>query len=65
MKFNLKTKSKYTINKSIRFPEDVVTSIEKELVGTNVSFSGFVIQACQYALNNKKQVKKMQNKHLN
>lgn len=43
MKFNLKTKSKYTINKSIRFPKDVVTSIEKELVGTNVSFSGFVI----------------------
>lgn len=58
MKFNLKTKSKYTINKSIRFPEDMVTSIEKKLAGTNVSFSGFVIQACQYALNNKKQVKK-------
>lgn len=58
MNFNLKTKSKYTINKSIRFPEDMVTSIEKELVGTNVSFSGFVIQACQYALNNKKTSKK-------
>lgn len=58
MKFNLNTKSKYTINKSIRFPKDVVTSIEKELVGTNVSFLGFVIKACQYALNNKRQVKK-------
>lgn len=58
MKFNLNTKSKYTINKSIRFPKDVVTSIEKELVGTNISFSGFVIQACQYALNNKKRVKR-------
>ena len=54
MKFNLNTKSKYTINKLIRFPKDVVTSIEKELVGTNVSFLGFVIQACQYALNNKR-----------
>ena len=62
MKFNLNTKSKYTINKPIRFPEDVVTSIEKELVGTNVSFSGFVIQAYQYALNNKKQLKKKEMK---
>ena len=25
---------------------------------TNVSFLGFVIKACQYALNNKRQVKK-------
>lgn len=58
MSFNLKRKSKYTINKSIRFPEDLVQKIEDAIVGTNVSFSGFVIQACQYALDNRKRKKK-------
>ncbi len=58
MSFNLKRKSKYTINKSIRFPEDLVQKIEDAIVDTNVSFSGFVIQACQYALDNRKRKKK-------
>lgn len=58
MSFNLKCKSKYTINKSIRFPEDLVQKIEDAIVDTNVSFSGFVIQACQYALDNRKRKKK-------
>lgn len=55
MAFNLKPSPKYTINKSIRFPENLVKEIEKAIINTNVSFSGFVIQACEYVLseNNK------------
>ena len=36
--------------KTIRFPVHLINQIEEAIVCKNVSFSGFVIQACQYAL---------------
>lgn len=36
--------------KTIRFPVHLINQIEKAIICKNVSFSGFVIQACQYAL---------------
>lgn len=50
--FQIKPDRKETENKSIRFPIDLINKIEKVIAGKNVSFTGFVIQACEYALNN-------------
>ena len=50
--FQLKPDRKETENKSIRFPLDLINRIEKALVGKDATFSAFVIQACEYALEN-------------
>ncbi len=50
--FQLKPDRKETENKTIRFPVELINSIEKVLVGKNATFSAFVIQACEYALAN-------------
>ena len=39
-----------TINKTIRFPSDVVKRVEKAIQGKNCNFSGFVIAAVRAAL---------------
>ena len=64
MTFRIKSDRKETENKTIRFPVNVIEDIEKAIVGKDVSFSSFVIQACEYALKNmdndeKKSVKMM------
>lgn len=41
-----------TENKTIRFPVELIDKIQDVIVGKNVTFSGFIIQACEYALNN-------------
>ena len=41
-----------TENKTIRFPLELINRIENALVGQNISFSRFVILACEYALLN-------------
>lgn len=41
-----------TENKTIRFPLELIDRIEKALVGQNITFSRFVILACEYALDN-------------
>ena len=41
-----------TENKSIRFPVELIEKIEKAIQGKDISFSGFVLQACEYALQN-------------
>ncbi len=51
MAFRIKPDRKETENKTIRFPLELVEKI-------NVTFSGFVIQACEYALNNLEDEKK-------
>lgn len=51
MGFQIKEKRE-TENKTIRFPLTVIEQINEAIKGTNTSFSSFVIQACQYALNN-------------
>lgn len=50
--FQIKPDRKETENKSIRFPLELIERIEKALVGKNATFSAFVIQACEYALEN-------------
>lgn len=39
-----------TINKTIRFPSDVVEDVEKAIQGKNCTFSAFVIAAVRAAL---------------
>lgn len=45
-----KDKKKETVNKTIRFPQELVDRIEREIIGADSYFSSFVIQACEYAL---------------
>lgn len=39
-------------SKTIRFPNNVIDEIEKEMVGTDCTFSTFVIEAVRVALDN-------------
>jgi len=52
--FQIKPDKKETENKTIRFPVSLIEKIEQVIIenNSNVSFSGFVIQACEYALEN-------------
>lgn len=52
MVFKLKSDKKETEIKTIRFPSELVDRIEEAIIKKDVSFSSFVIQACDYALNN-------------
>ena len=50
MAFQLKQDKKESENKTIRFPVPLIQRIEAAIQNQNVSFSSFVIQACEYAL---------------
>lgn len=52
MAFHIKPDRRETENKTIRFPITLIKEIEETLVNHDVTFSGFVIQACEYALEN-------------
>ena len=52
MSFKIKPDKKESENKTIRFPLSLIEAIEHAIVDQNVTFSGFVIQACEYALEN-------------
>ena len=52
MAFQLKPDKKQTENKTIRFPLELTEEIENAIQNQHVTFSRFVIQACQYALEN-------------
>ena len=52
MVFQLKPDRKETENKTIRFPLSVIERIDEVIVNQDVTFSSFVIQACEYALEN-------------
>ena len=41
-----------TTNKSIRFPDDVIESVERAIRGTGCTFSAFVVEATRVALEN-------------
>lgn len=43
-----------TTSKSIRFPNDVIQEVEDALVGTDCTFSAFVVEAVRVALDNLK-----------
>lgn len=53
--FKLNMEKKESENKTIRFPLPLIKEIKKVLEGTELTFSKFVIQACEYALNNMEQ----------
>ena len=44
-----------TVNKTIRFPDDVVEAVEKAIQGKNCTFSAFVVEAVRVALENLKE----------
>ena len=50
MGFKIRSDRKETENKTIRFPVPLINKIEDAIKNTDVTFSGFVIQACNYAL---------------
>lgn len=51
MAFQIKPDRKETETKSIRFPVNLIEKIENAIKEKDVTFTGFVIQACEYALN--------------
>ena len=60
MAFKLSVEKKETENKTIRFPLPLNNKIEKYLEGTESNFSRFVIQACEYVLNELEEDKEKQ-----
>lgn len=54
MAFQLKSNRKETENKTIWFPLPLIEEIEKAIQNEDVTFSSFVIQACEYALKDMK-----------
>ena len=52
MAFQLKTNRKETENKTIRSPVQLIEQIDQVIGNQDVTFSSFVIQACEYALEN-------------
>ena len=52
MAFQIKPNRKESENKTIRFPIALIEQINDTITGKDVSFSSFVIQACEYALAN-------------
>ncbi len=61
--FRLKEDKYETENKSIRFPVPLIEKIEKFIEGKSTNFSSFVIQACEYALDNMEDEKNIDNKN--
>lgn len=52
MAFHIKPDKKESENKTIRFPLPLIERINEVIKGKDISFSRFVIQACEYALEN-------------
>ena len=50
MAIQIKSDRRETENKTIRFPVKLTARIEEIMREKDVSFSGFVIQACEYVL---------------
>lgn len=51
MSIQIKSDRKETENKTIRFPVDMLARIDIIMREHDVSFTGFVLQACEYVLN--------------
>lgn len=52
MAFQIKPNKKESENKTIRFPLPLLERIDLALQNQDTTFSSFVIQACEYALDN-------------
>ena len=58
MSIQIKSDRKETENKTVRFPVDLIARIEQIMLEKDVSFSGFVIQACEYVVDELEQEEK-------
>lgn len=56
MTFILREDRKETENKCVRFPIPLIEEIERFIEKKDVTFSGFVLQACRYALDNAEEI---------
>jgi len=45
-------KPQTTTNKTIRFPDELISGVENAIRGTNCTFSAFVVEAVRVALAN-------------
>lgn len=52
MAFEIKPNRRESENKTIRFPIEIIEKVNTAITGKDVSFSNFVIQAVEYALEN-------------
>ena len=50
MAFQISPNKKESENKTIRFPLSLIERIDDAIKDNDVTFSAFVIQACEYAL---------------
>ncbi len=50
--FKIDNKKETHTTKSIRFSNELLNKINKQTKSNNITFSKFVILACEYALNN-------------
>ncbi len=50
--FKIESKKEIHTTKSIRFSNDLLNKINKQTKSNNITFSKFVILACEYALQN-------------
>ncbi|EAC4530068.1 TPA: hypothetical protein LWH17_002808 [Listeria innocua] len=50
--FRIRPNRKETENKTVRFPVPLIEKIEEVIKENDTTFSSFVIQACEYALEN-------------
>lgn len=50
MAIQIKSDRRETENKTVRFPIDLIKRIDKIMIEKDVSFSGFVIQSCEYVV---------------
>lgn len=55
-KFNI-PKIPPTTTKSIRFPNNIIDEINEQLVGTDCTFTAFVVEAVRFALSDLKDTK--------
>lgn len=54
----IKSDRKETINKTVRFPIEMLSRIDNVMAEKDVSFTGFVLQACEYVLDEIEKEKK-------
>ena len=50
MAVQIKSDRKETENKTVRFTVEMISRIQKIMQEKDVSFTGFVLQACEYVL---------------
>ncbi len=48
--FKIENKKEICITKSVRFSSELLDKIQKQTKSNNITFSKFVILACEYAL---------------